>query len=225
MAKGSKGGKSSASSATRKKQAAKAAAKKAGGDAEGGGPADGLPPPPGAPGGPPPKGKGPGPQRGQKKDKKKNKKEPKKKVFIPPPKPPQGLPDPLDTLGLASQLPGDLVVLLRKAGKKDVVTRQRALEGLQSWIQDAIRASEKLNAGDEGQAEQQDAGGDMPELDADEAGDAAEKEAALLMMLPCWVSASSWPCASNRGDSGRGTGATRSHSFPSLCRIHHATRH
>lgn len=146
--RGGKSGKSSASSATRKKQAVKAA-KKAGTEA---------PAPQNGAGSKPP-------QRGQKKDKSK-KKEPKKKVFIPPPKPPQGLPDPLDTLGLAAQLPGDLVVLLRKAGKKDVVTRQRALEALQIWLQDAIHTSTKIDEDPEG----------------------AEKEAALVLMLPCWVS-------------------------------------
>ncbi|KDN47536.1 hypothetical protein K437DRAFT_93361 [Tilletiaria anomala UBC 951] len=139
MGKGAKG-KSSASSATRKKQAVKVAKKS--GDAV----VAGQPP-----------------QRGQKKDKSK-KKELKKKVYIPPPKPPQGLPDPLDTLGLASQLPGDLVVLLRKAGKKDVITRQRALEGLFAWSQDTISLSEV---------------GDSAE--------AAEKESALILALPCWT--------------------------------------
>lgn len=146
--RGAKSGKSSASSATRKKQAVKAAKK---GATE-------PPAPQNAAG-------AKATQRGQKKDKSK-KKEPKKKVFIPPPKPPQGLPDPLDTLGLAAQLPGDLVVLLRKAGKKDVVTRQRALEALQIWVQDAIKASAEVDENPEG----------------------ADKEAALVLMLPCWVS-------------------------------------
>jgi hypothetical protein len=112
--------KSSASSATRKKKAQKAA-KKSGPDGE-------LPPPQ-------------PPQRGQKKLKGKNK-EPKKKVYIPPQKPKQDIIDPLDSLGLANLLPSDLVVLLRKAAKKDVVTRSRSLEGLIEWIQDDSDAKE-----------------------------------------------------------------------------------
>ncbi|KAE8204435.1 hypothetical protein A4X06_0g1527 [Tilletia controversa] len=146
MAKG--GGKSSASSATRKKQAAKAA-KKTGGDH---GPSS-QPSASAKTGG--------NNQRGQKKDKK----APKKKVFIPPPKPPQPAPDPLDALGLAALLPPDLVVHLRKASKKDVLTRQRALESLQAWIRG------------------QDTG--------EEAGASAlseeERISALTVMLPSWV--------------------------------------
>ncbi|KAE8225708.1 hypothetical protein CF319_g1581 [Tilletia indica] len=147
-----KGGKSSASSATRKKQAAKAA-KKTGGDH---GPASSTTGGGGKAGA---NTKAPS-QRGQKKDKK----APKKKVFIPPPKPPQPAPDPLDALGLAALLPPDLVVHLRKASKKDVLTRQRALESLQAWIR-----------GDSG----------------DEAGSSAlseeERISALVVMLPSWV--------------------------------------
>ncbi|KAK0529909.1 hypothetical protein OC842_004094 [Tilletia horrida] len=141
-----KSGKSSASSATRKKQAAKAA-KKAG-----------VEPPTPAAG----KGKQPA-QRGQKKDKK-DKKQPKKKVFIPPPKPPQPAPDPLDALGLAAHLPPDLVVHLRKASKKDVLTRQRALEGLQAWIR--------------GENGEEDGAAELSE---------EERISALALMLPSWV--------------------------------------
>lgn len=111
--------KSSASSATRKKKSQKAA-KKGGGGPDGA--VNGTAPP-----------QTPA-QRGQKKVKGKGK-EPKKKVFIPPTKPKQDVIDPLDSLGLANMLPSDLVVLLRKAGKKDVVTRSRALEGLIDWLQ------------------------------------------------------------------------------------------
>ena len=107
--------KSSASSATRKKKAQKAAKKDAGQDGESGRPTQ------------------PPPQRGQKKAKGKDK-EPRKKVYIPPTKPKQDTIDPLDALGLAALLPSDLVVLLRKAGKKDVVTRSRALEGILDWM-------------------------------------------------------------------------------------------
>lgn len=158
-----KGGKSSASSATRKKQAAKAA-KKAGQDPAAavasaeqaqGSSSNGQQPQQSA-------------QRGQKKDKKLSKKEQKskKKVYIPPPKPPQAPPDPLDTLGLASLLPPGLVVLLRKAAKKDVITRQRALEGLLSWCNG------------------QDEDGESRHMSED------ERNSALVMMLPSWVSTS-----------------------------------
>lgn len=142
MPSGKKGsGKSSASSATRKKQAAKAA-KKAGDDAS-------VPPAPPA-------------QRGQKKDKK-AKKQPKKKVYVPPPKPPQPPPDPLDTLGLASLLPPGLTVLLRKAAKRDVTTRSRALEGLVNWIDGNDDEGESKNMSD------------------------GERQAALVTMLPSWI--------------------------------------
>ncbi|KAK0546960.1 hypothetical protein OC846_004159 [Tilletia horrida] len=147
-----KGGKSSASSATRKKQAAKAA-KKAGVDA---------PPPPAAAAA---AAAAKQQQRGQKKDKKKDKKAPKKKVFIPPPKPPQPAPDPLDALGLAAHLPSDLVVHLRKASKKDVLTRQRALEGLQAWVR--------------GEPNDEPAGGTTLSEE--------ERNSALTLMLPSWV--------------------------------------
>ncbi|CAO1621228.1 unnamed protein product [Parajaminaea phylloscopi] len=144
MPAGKKGsGKSSASSATRKKQAAKKA-KKAGLDDPAHGDA--------------PQQK----QRGQKKDKK-SKKEPKKKVFVPPPKPPQPPPDPLDTLGLASLLPASLVLLLRKTGKKDVMTRLKALEGLANWIDGAQDEPESAEMSVE------------------------ERQSALVVMLPSWV--------------------------------------
>jgi hypothetical protein len=148
-----KGGKSSASSATRKKQAAKAA-KKSGEDPKAAAASASASTAAGTNGS----------QRGQKKDKK-SKKELKnrKKVFIPPPKPPQPPPDPLDTLGLASLLPPGLVVLLRKAAKKDVITRSRALEGLLSWIDAKDEEGESAALGDE------------------------ERDSALVMMLPSWV--------------------------------------
>ncbi|EPQ26430.1 uncharacterized protein PFL1_06078 [Pseudozyma flocculosa PF-1] len=182
MAKGGARGKSSASSATRKKQAAKAAKKVAlERDADG----NLLHPEayealqkPSQPA-----------QRGQKKDKNKGKdgkgkgkgKSDRKKQFIPPPKPPQPLPDPLDSMGLASLLPADLVVLLRKASKKDVVTRCRALEGLLAWIEDALRPSATgIKDADVRQAARGDRG--------DDSGTSSEeKREALVMMLPCWV--------------------------------------
>ncbi|GAK62043.1 uncharacterized protein PAN0_001c0240 [Moesziomyces antarcticus] len=173
MAKGAPKGKSSASSATRKKQAAKAANKKAYERDDDGNLlhpelAEAME-----------KQKQHGLQRGQKKDKSKKDgkggkkgKADKKKQYIPPPKPPQPLPDPLDSMGLASLLPADLVVLLRKASKKDVITRCRALEGLLAWVEDAFEIS-------------------APAADS-EANEASrltseEKREALVMMLPSWV--------------------------------------
>ena len=61
----------------------------------------------------------------------------KKKAYVPPPKPPKPPPFPLDSMGLASLLPADLVVLLRKALKRDIVTRVRTMESLLAWIQGA----------------------------------------------------------------------------------------
>ena len=175
MGKGAPKGKSSASSATRKKQANKAA-KKAAYERDDDGNllhpelAEALE-----------KQKQHGLQRGQKKDKskkdgkggKKGKAE-KKKQYIPPPKPPQPLPDPLDSMGLASLLPADLVVLLRKASKKDVITRCRALEGLLAWIEDAFGKPSSSAAASEVSAE---ASGLTME----------DKKEALVMMLPSWV--------------------------------------
>ncbi|SPO20293.1 related to RKR1 - RING domain E3 ubiquitin ligase [Ustilago trichophora] len=174
MAKGASKGKSSASSATRKKQANKAA-KKAAYERDDDGNllhpelAEALE-----------KQKQHGLQRGQKKDKskkdgkggKKGKAE-KKKQYIPPPKPPQPLPDPLDSMGLASLLPADLVVLLRKASKKDVITRCRALEGLLAWVEDALGKSTSSAASD--------INADTSTLSSE------EKKEALVMMLPSWV--------------------------------------
>ncbi|CBQ68025.1 conserved hypothetical protein [Sporisorium reilianum SRZ2] len=175
MGKGAPKGKSSASSATRKKQANKAAKKVAYERDEDGNLlhpdlVEALE-----------KAKQRGSQRGQKKDKskkdgkgaKKGKVE-KKKQYIPPPKPPQPLPDPLDSMGLASLLPADLVVLLRKASKKDVITRCRALEGLLAWVEDALGKSSSSTATSEPNAE-------ASSLSAD------EKRDALVMMLPSWV--------------------------------------
>ncbi|EJT96726.1 hypothetical protein DACRYDRAFT_119937 [Dacryopinax primogenitus] len=68
-------------------------------------------------------------QKGTKKSK-----EPKQKVYIPPPKYTPLQPDPLDTLGLVHSLPAELVVVLRRLGKKDVTTRSRALTELGEWV-------------------------------------------------------------------------------------------
>ncbi|TFK49320.1 hypothetical protein OE88DRAFT_1713557 [Heliocybe sulcata] len=90
---------------------------------------------------------GPQPQdpalKNQKKDKTKGKgknKEPRKKVYIPPYKPPPPQPDPLDTFGLAKQLPPELLVVLRSLKKKDSVTKAKALEELRdAWVEKAVR--------------------------------------------------------------------------------------
>ena len=106
--------KSSASSATRKKHAKKAAA--ATGEV--------VDDPP-VPKQKKPKGK----------EKTRLKTEPRKKVYIPPVRPRAIQPDPLDTLGIAYSISSELFVVLRKLGKKDVVTKTHALEELQSdWI-------------------------------------------------------------------------------------------
>jgi len=69
------------------------------------------------------------------KEKARLKAEPKKKVYIPPVRPQAIQPDPLDTLGIAFSISSELLVILRRLGKKDTVTKIRALEELQSdWI-------------------------------------------------------------------------------------------
>lgn len=107
--------KSSASSATRKKHARKAA-----------GPEQQLPLP---------KEKKP-------KDKTKGKnKEPRPKVYVPPTKPTAVKPDPLDSQGIAKKLPPELVIVLRRLGKKDAVTKRKALEDLHAdWVLKASAA-------------------------------------------------------------------------------------
>jgi hypothetical protein len=105
MAKGGKGT-SSASSATRKKHARKAAATLYADE-------------------PPPEK-----HKNVKSKEKGKKKEPRQKVYIPPVKPPPAQPDPLDTTGLARLLPPDLLVVLRKLGKKNALTKISALEEL-----------------------------------------------------------------------------------------------
>ena len=69
------------------------------------------------------------------KEKAKIKAEPRKKVYIPPVRPRAIQPDPLDTLEIAYSISSELLVVLRKLGKKDPVTKIRALEELQSdWV-------------------------------------------------------------------------------------------
>lgn len=79
-------------------------------------------------------------QSAQTKGGKKNKKEPRVKMYIPPTKPQPLQRDPIDVLGLGSVLPADLLVVLRRLMKKDAVTKQKALEELQTaWIEKARR--------------------------------------------------------------------------------------
>lgn len=132
--------KSSASSATRKKHARKAAG--------GAGAVEQLPLP-----------------KEKKKDKGsgkgKNKEPPRPKVFIPPSKPAPIQLDPIDRLGLASQLPPELLIVLRRLAKKDAITKRKAIEDLEAeWVMKAIK-------GEEG---------------------AEVAEAYLLIALPVWVS-------------------------------------
>ncbi|WWC71538.1 uncharacterized protein I206_105496 [Kwoniella pini CBS 10737] len=150
-----KANKSSASAGTRKKNARKAAK---GADEEFN--PDDLPPP---------QKQGTKMQRGQKKLSKAQKKAlPKIKQYIPPPKPPAPpIPDPLDGLGLARTLPAELVVVLRRLGKKDDVTRRKGLEELRDgWINELL--SQK-HLGEEEELER--------EL----------KETALLSAIPVWL--------------------------------------
>jgi hypothetical protein len=100
--------------------------------------------------------------KGSKGGGRRSKKEPRKKVFVPPPKPPAPPPDPLDDYGLASSLPPALVVLTRKASKKDVVTRTRACEALHAWVAGA-------------------------ELEGETLGEEERKETEVIW-LTCWVS-------------------------------------
>ncbi len=109
------------------------------------------------------------PQRGQKKLSKAQKKAlPKIKQYIPPPKPPAPpIPDPLDGEDLARTLPAELVVVLRRLGKKDDVTRRKGLEDLrEGWVGQVLRP----------------AGGDEDEVEKE------LKETALLCAVPVWVS-------------------------------------
>lgn len=104
-------------------------------------------------------------QRGQKKKLSKAQKRamPKVKQYIPPPKPPAPpIPNPLDSQGLAAQLPAELVVVLRGLGKKDDVTRRKALEELRDWVSGATSGEDEV--------------------------DKEIKETALLSSIPVWVS-------------------------------------
>ncbi|KAL8278772.1 hypothetical protein RQP46_008841 [Phenoliferia psychrophenolica] len=111
--------KSSASSATRKKHAKKAEAD------EGGEPSSSSSQQPA--------------QRGQKKEKgpKKSRFEPKVKSYTPPPPPPKGMPDPVDLyLGGGGSVDPELVVILRRLGKRDEATIFKAVDGFATWVND-----------------------------------------------------------------------------------------
>jgi hypothetical protein len=112
--------KSSASSGTRKKQAAKKGDKSD---------APNLP-----------QGKSGGGKQLTKAEKKALKNAPRQKIYVPPPKPPApAIPDPLDAQGLARTLPPGLVVVLRRLGKKDGVTRRKGLEEFKEhWVDVAL---------------------------------------------------------------------------------------
>lgn len=150
MAKGSRS-KTSATPATRKKHAAASAAKRGEASEPKAQPAAPKPGKPNAPG-----------QPKKKLSKKERKALAKKKAWVPPPKPPKQAPYPLDSMGLASLLPPDLVVLLRKALKKDIITRVRTLESLLAWIQGRPQ-------------------------EAHETLSVEERCEAIALMLPCWV--------------------------------------
>lgn len=138
--------KSSASAGTRKKQAAKKAEKSGGNQAQAS-----------------------GKKQLTKAEKKALKNAPKQKSFVPPPKPPApAIPDPLDSQGLARTLPAELVVVLRRLGKKDPVTRRKGLEELkEGWI-DAL-------------------------LGKNSNRDSNEAEDVLFEALPVWVSCTTRP--------------------------------
>lgn len=108
-------------------------------------------------------------QRGEKKLSKAQKRAmPKVKQYIPPPKPPAPpILDPLDGQGLARTLPADLVVVLRRLGKKDAVTRRKGLEEFRDgWVKYLLK--EKPTEEEEAERE--------------------AKEIALLAAIPVWVS-------------------------------------
>jgi hypothetical protein len=103
------------------------------------------------------------------------------KPYTPPPKPPApAVPDPLESMGLSASLPGGLVVVLRKLGKKDEVTRRRALEDLGGWL-----ARVKKEGAEEGTEEEK-------KTEADEGEEQEEVEGSdgwwVDVIGPVWVS-------------------------------------
>jgi hypothetical protein len=142
--------KSSASSGTRKKQAAKKADKS--GQGQGQAPGQG----------------GKGGKQLTKAEKKALKNVPKQKIYVPPPKPPApAIPDPLDSQGLARTLPAELVVVLRRLGKKDSVTKRKGLEEFKDgWVDIAVSKKPQADA-------------EIEEVSVEDS---------LLEALPVWVS-------------------------------------
>ena len=177
---------SSASAGTRKKNAAKKAGKKGGApagedgdDQQHGGPSSSKP-------------------SGSKKDKNAQKiKRGQPKPYTPPPKPPApAVPDPLDALGLGATLPAELVVVLRKLGKKDEVTRRRALEDFAGWlvkVQQRRKRDQALADGTGAEAEGQDEEGKGVELTSSAEEDEDENADGwwVDMIGPVWVSSHS----------------------------------
>ena len=80
----------------------------------------------------------------KKKDKKSTKGEPKKKVFVPPPKPPRGVIDPVDLYGIATSglVGAQVIVILRLLGKRDDKTVARAIDELTTWVTDALKSTD-----------------------------------------------------------------------------------
>lgn len=119
--------KSSASSATRKKHAAKQAKKQQGG---------------GEVIEETPQEQPTKMQRGQKKNKqKKDRFAPKVKSYVPPPPPPKGQPDPVDLflVSQGKQIDPELVVVLRRLGKKDEATVGKGVEAFESVVMEVLR--------------------------------------------------------------------------------------
>lgn len=96
--------------------------------------------------------------------------EQRKKVYIPPTKPAPPVLDPLDTTGLVHLLPPELVVVLRGLGKKDVITRGKAIEELAKWVEDAIK--EQATRDHDHDRYEEDLGGTVD---------------VVVKMLPVWV--------------------------------------
>ncbi|KAI5475113.1 ubiquitin-protein ligase E3 [Pseudohyphozyma bogoriensis] len=125
-------GKSSASSATRKKHAAKAAKKGAGDDDDG----DAQP-------------QQSQPQQKGGKKVKKDRFAPKVKSYVPPPPPPKGAPDPVDLyLSGGAGIDAELVVLLRRLGKKDEATVVKGVEGFEAWVRAVVKDESKVGQED-----------------------------------------------------------------------------
>lgn len=96
-------------------------------------------------------------------------KENRPRVFVPPPRPPvPARPDPLDAQGLARTLPAELVVILRRLGKKDAITRRKGIDELKELWVDLVVTAQKSDG-----------------QDTDD--EISWKEDALTEALPVWV--------------------------------------